>query len=164
MLNKDGLFKKTEDCTSLLRLPNISSQNRVRKRNIMKLERLTDKPILLPNPKNDWEKSAVFNAAAIYSEGKVHLFYRATNIPPTPDYQYVSSIGYAVSDNGIDFKRFDKPLLYPKDPQETRGLEDPRVVKIEDTFYMAYTGFGGRPEIPDDYRIMLAKSKDLKSW
>ena len=40
--------------------------------------------------------------------------------------------------------------------------EDPRIVKIEETFYMMYTGYGGR--FDGDYRISLATSDNLISW
>jgi len=36
----------------------------------MKLTRLTDSPILNPIEKNNWEKAAVFNAAAVYHNEK----------------------------------------------------------------------------------------------
>jgi predicted GH43/DUF377 family glycosyl hydrolase len=47
-------------------------------------------------------------------------------------------------------------------PQEARGPEDPRIVKIEDKFYMNYTGFKG--DNHNDYRICLATSTDLIHW
>lgn len=72
-------------------------------------------------------------------------------------------IGHAVSDNGRDFKRMNDYVLGPiPASQEGRGCEDPRVVKIEDTFYMTYTGYGAR--FPGDYRICMATSQDLMHW
>jgi predicted GH43/DUF377 family glycosyl hydrolase len=46
--------------------------------------------------------------------------------------------------------------------QELRGPEDPRIVKIDGTFYVTYTGYGGR--FDGDYRICLASSKNLIEW
>ena len=72
-------------------------------------------------------------------------------------------LGLAISDDGISFKRGEKPLMGPiAGTFEARGLEDPRVVKIDDVFYMTYTGFGGRYD--GDFRICLATSKDLLNW
>lgn len=154
----------------------IDSQNSLqekvkRETGILKLTRLSDEPIISPDPQIPWKASAVFNTAAIYWNDEFHLIARSTNLPPCyrPDDsgQYISKLGYAVSKDGIHFERFPKPLLEPKNEQETRGLEDPRLVRIEedDAFYMTYVGFGGR--FDGDYRIMLMKSKniaDRNSW
>ena len=39
--------------------------------------------------------------------------------------------------------RFDTPLLFPQSEYESQGLEDPRIVKIEDTYYLTYTAYDG---------------------
>lgn len=130
---------------------------------MIKLERLSNKPVLEPKKENYWQRSAVFNAAAIYYRGLIHLLYRATDLPPHEKYgPYISRIGYAVSTDGINFYRFDKPVMEAVCDQERRGIEDPRIVKIGDTFYMTYTGFGNRFE--GDYRIMIARSRNLITW
>lgn len=130
---------------------------------MIKLNRLTDKPILTPIKGHEWEKEAVFNCSAIYDNGLFHLIYRATDLGPHAKYgKYISRLGYAVSKDGINFMRLDKPVLSNDAAQELRGCEDPRIVKIEDTFYMMYTGFGDR--FKDDYRICLATSKNLIDW
>ncbi|MEZ0537608.1 glycosidase [Caldicellulosiruptoraceae bacterium PP1] len=136
---------------------------------MIKLERLTNEPILEAKNLNNWEKAAVFNAGVIYHQGYVHLFYRASDNgfvldteEPMEEYKFTSSIGYAKSKDGINFERFDKPLLVGDMEQENWGLEDPRITYINDTFYMLYTGFGGRSWL--DIRIMLRESKDLINW
>ena len=43
----------------------------------LSLERFEGNPILSPNDKHRWETKAVFNPAAIYEAGKVHILYRA---------------------------------------------------------------------------------------
>lgn len=117
-----------------------------------------------PNPANHWERAAVFNAAAIYDNGLFHLLYRATDIGPHMRYgRYMNSIGYAVSLDGIHFSRLDRPVMTAGEhPQELRGPEDGRLVKIGDTYHLTYTGFSGRFE--GDYRICRATSKDLITW
>lgn len=128
------------------------------------LERLSDKPILGPDPANAWERAAVFNSAAIYDNGLFHLLYRATDIGSHARFgDYMNSIGYAVSSDGVHFLRLDRPVMAPgANPQETRGCEDPRLVKIGDTFHLVYTGFGNR--FSGDYRICRATSKNLLTW
>jgi len=133
------------------------------KGNMIKLTRLSNQPVLEPNPAHNWEKAAVFNCAAIYDNGLFHLIYRATDITSNEkEGKYINSLGYAVSKDGINFNRLEKPILENNVLQELRGPEDPRIVKIKEIFYMVYTGFGGRFE--EDYRICLATSKNLIAW
>lgn len=130
---------------------------------MIKLERLSTTPILVPREENPWEAGAVFNCAAIYDAGLIHLIYRATDITSNGwKGRYINCLGYAVSRDGIHFERRDQPVLTNDVEQEMRGPEDPRIVKMDDTFYMAYTGYGGR--FNGDFRISLASSKNLVDW
>ena len=129
----------------------------------MTLKRVSDTPILLPDANHAWEASAVFNCAAICENGRVHMVYRATDVASSgKDGPFVSRLGYAVSDDGFHFERHSEPLLTNEGEQEARGLEDPRLVKVDDTFYMMYTGYRGKT--PSDYRICLASSTNLRDW
>lgn len=75
----------------------------------------------------------------------------------------MNCIGHAVSTNGIHFSRLDRPVMAPGAvPQEARGCEDGRLVKIGDTYHLTYTGFGNR--FDGDYRICRATSKSLIAW
>ncbi len=129
----------------------------------IKLKRISNTPLLLPVKENPWEAAAVFNCAAIYANKKIHMIYRATDIASSgKDGPFISRLGYAASDDGIHFERKNTPLLTNEGEQELRGLEDPRIVKIENIFYMMYTGYRGKEA--GDYRICLASSPDLKNW
>jgi predicted GH43/DUF377 family glycosyl hydrolase len=112
-------------------------------------------PILKPNPNNVWEGFKIYNPGAIFAEGKYHLFYRAMNRGE----DWKSSIGYAVSSDGEYFERFDKPILEAETPEEKRGLEDPRITKVDDTYYMAYAAYDGT-----NVRLNIATSLNLKKW
>lgn len=130
---------------------------------MIKLERLSNKPVLIPNSSNKWEAGAVFNCAAIFKDDLVHLIYRATDITSNGSLgKYINSFGFAVSSDGLHFNRLNQPILKNDVEQEARGPEDPRIVKVDDTYHMIYTGFGGR--YPGDYRISYATSKNLISW
>lgn len=136
---------------------------------MFKLKRLQDKPVLLPDPGHDWERAAVFNAAAVYENNHFHLFYRASDNPfflncekPDPARKFTSVIGHAVSKDGIHFVRFEKPVLKPSGENDSWGVEDPRITKIDDTYYMVYTAFGGRDW--DDVRVSMVSSPDLEHW
>ncbi len=129
----------------------------------IKLERIFQHPVLEPQTAHSWEAAAVFNCAAVYHDNRYHLIYRATDIDAGgKDGLFISTLGHAVSNDGLHFERTQTPLLRGEGEQELRGLEDPRIVKIEDTFYMMYTGYRGKS--PGDYRICLASSPDLINW
>jgi beta-1,2-mannobiose phosphorylase / 1,2-beta-oligomannan phosphorylase len=129
----------------------------------MKLSRLSNTPILSPNPENHWEAGAVFNCAAIAENEKTYLIYRATDVSSRgSDGIYYNSLGIAESSDGIHFQREKEPILTPSPGQEARGPEDPRIVKIDGIYQMLYTGYGGR--FPSDWRVCRAESTDLHHW
>lgn len=136
---------------------------------MIKLKRLSNDPVLSPDENHSWEQKAVFNTAAVYKDNLIHLLYRASDNKfalggkkPDPAKKFVSSIGYAVSTNGINFNKMVKPVFKGEVPQEDWGIEDPRITKIDDTYYMLYTGFGGRSW--NDVRICMASSSNLIEW
>ncbi len=125
------------------------------------VERFDGNPILEPEPKHWWESKAVFNPAALYEAGRVHLLYRAIGDTDT------SVLGYASSPDGLHFdERLEKPVYVPREPFEgvrltpsTRpvsydsgyvsgggewgGCEDPRLTRIEDRVFITYVAFDG---------------------
>jgi len=87
------------------------------------LKRYERNPILEPIKGNAWESQAVFNAAAVYGDGLVHIVYRALGS------DNVSRFGYATSVDGFTIKeRFDSPIFHPTNHAEredvrTRALQ-----------------------------------------
>ncbi len=125
---------------------------------MLRLTRACDGPILEPRQDVPWEKDTVFNAGVIHDHGKFHMLYRA--VAHHPGDRNRSSIGYASSVDGIHFDRLDEPVLRSNEvPEETQGVEDPRVIKFGDTYYMTYTAYDLRR-----CQIALASSKDLIHW
>jgi len=114
--------------------------------------RLSDKPLLEPGP--PWSSTGLFNPAAAKYKGETVLLFRAT------DSKMISRIGYADSADGLHFKVRPQPVLQPQAPYEQGGgVEDPRLVRIHDIFYLTYTGYNGK-----DAQLCLATSKDLIHW
>lgn len=110
-------------------------------------------PILSPQG-SGWESAGTFNPAVILHDGKFVMLYRAQDIAGT------SRLGYAESADGIHFMRRPEPLLGPEtDYEKDGGLEDPRLVKIGDTYYLTYTGYNKK-----DAQLCLATSQDLEHW
>jgi beta-1,2-mannobiose phosphorylase / 1,2-beta-oligomannan phosphorylase len=66
------------------------------------------------------------------------LFYRAV------DKSNVSSIGHAIlSSPLVPFKRKTHPVLSPHFEYELSGVEDPRIVKLDNSYILTYTAYDG---------------------
>jgi predicted GH43/DUF377 family glycosyl hydrolase len=114
---------------------------------------LTDAPVISPTG-NGWQSAGTFNPAVIEAKGKIVMLYRAQ------DSQGTSRLAYAESADGIHFTRRDKPVLSPTESYEKDGgVEDPRLVQFDDTYYLTYTGYN-----KTDAQLCLATSKDLIHW
>lgn len=64
------------------------------------------------------------------------------------------------------FERRDELLIAPSEPFDAFGCEDPRVVKLGDTFYITYTAIDGPLENKEqrpNVRIALATTTDFKT-
>ncbi len=110
--------------------------------------------ILLSKTTNSFECEGVLNPAVIKGGDTIHLFYRAV---AKDNY---STIGYCKLSAPMELQsRNETPLLYPQFPYEYQGLEDPRIVKIEGTFYLSYTAYDGINALG-----ALATSTDLVHW
>ncbi|MBC8449142.1 MAG: glycosidase [Chloroflexi bacterium] len=131
----------------------------------MKLERYAVNPVMLPDPASDWECYNVFNPSVICHNGLFHMHYRAQGL------DWVSRIGYAVSEDGVYWNRLRRPVLEPVDGSDSRGVEDPRVVELDGVFYMTYTAYGrefhgqGEPtHLGGGILPMIARSTNLITW
>lgn len=110
--------------------------------------------ILLQKTNNGFENEGVLNPAAIRVGDFVHLFYRAVS---KGNY---SSVGYCKLKNALEvIERSDTAVIFPEFDYESHGIEDPRIVKIEDLYYLTYTAYDGVNALG-----ALATSKDLVVW
>lgn len=110
--------------------------------------------IVLSKTNLGFEIDGVLNPAVIYHDNCIHLFYRAVG-----KHNY-SSVGYCKLKSPLEvIERLDMPVLFPQFDYEQHGVEDPRIVKIEDTFYLSYTAFDGANALG-----ALATSTDLVTW
>ncbi len=107
--------------------------------------------ILLSKTNLDFENEAVLNPAAIRENDSVHIFYRAVRNGNH------STIGYCRLEGPLTVaERWEKPIIVPEFDYESQGVEDPRIVKIDDLYYLTYTAYDGI-----NARGALAISKDL---
>ena len=124
----------------------------------MLLEKYKDNPILSPT-KNKWENKHVFNCGACKYKGKVYLLYRAMGK------DNISRLGLAISKDGYTIhERLPEPIYEPQFEFEKRGVEDPRITKIGNTYYIIYSGFWDVLKGDNRTRIILVKTKDFKKF
>jgi predicted GH43/DUF377 family glycosyl hydrolase len=112
---------------------------------------VTKHGVILNRTDAGFENEGVLNPAVQQEGDSIHLFYRAVS---KGNY---SSIGYSKLKGPLAVEeRFDVPVLFPQMEYESHGIEDPRITKIEDTYYMTYTAYDGVNAMGT-----LALSKDL---
>jgi predicted GH43/DUF377 family glycosyl hydrolase len=113
------------------------------------VKRFTHNPILEPIKSSSCENRCVFNAAAVYYDGLVHIVDRAQGT------DMVSRLGLATSNDGFTIKeRFDTPIFTPIHHAERDGSEDPRLTLIGDECIMAYTAYRNH-DFPVIFQISL---------
>lgn len=118
------------------------------------LTRHPQSPVMYPNPLHQWEAMNVFNCAVTQHNGLFHMLYRAQGV------DFISHIGYAVSEDGLHWNRMSEPVLSPHNGREDyRGVEDPRITQLDGRFYMTYTAYG-----INSYYPMIAQSENLITW
>ena len=113
------------------------------------MERFQGNPILKPTSEHAWETRAVFNAATLYVDGRVHILYRAVGNDG------VSRLGYASSLDGYHIEeRLSSPVFEPANYTEKDGCEDPRLTLQSEQIIMAYTAL--RDRVSNAHQIALA--------
>jgi predicted GH43/DUF377 family glycosyl hydrolase len=126
-----------------------------------KWSRLSRDPILSPRG-SGFESAGTFNPSVIKIGEKYVMLYRAQ------DRNGASSLGYAESDDGVHFGRRPEPVMISEEPYEKGGgVEDPRLQKIGETYYLTYTAYNnvdGAGADKKDAQLCLATSTDLIHW
>jgi beta-1,2-mannosidase len=123
--------------------------------------RVSQTPILSPQG-DGFESAGTFNPTVVKKDGLFVMLYRAQDLKGT------SSLGYATSKDGVHFDRRSTPVLTAQEPYEKGGgVEDPRLQKFGDLYYLTYTGYNnvdGTGPKHLDAQLCLATSKDLIHW
>ena len=112
-----------------------------------------------------WEERNTYNPAAVVRGDKVYLLYRADDRSPDLQWGRTCRIGLAHSEDGVNFTRHEKPVLFPdndrwKQYEWEGGCEDLHIIEGEDgTYYMNYTTWSGKRDT-----MSVATSRDLVHW
>ncbi len=107
--------------------------------------------IIISPTNRAFENNGVLNPGIYQEENTIHILYRAV------EDGNLSTIGYAKTEGPFKIvERLEHPLITRDFDYEKHGVEDPRIVKIEDTYYITYTAYDGINAMG-----ALATSKDL---
>lgn len=110
--------------------------------------------IVLSRSQLKFEQEGVLNPGVIKEADTVHMFYRAVA------FGNYSTIGHCKFTGPLTLlERNNDPVVVPEFDYESHGVEDPRIVKIEDTYYLSYTAYDGINALG-----ALAISKDMVHW
>ena len=108
--------------------------------------------ILLRETSHVFEDDGVLNPAVLKEGNSVHVFYRAVR---KGNY---STIGYCRLEGPLQVaERNETPVLVPQFDYESHGVEDPRIVKIDDLYFLTFTSYDGV-----NASGSLATSSDMK--
>lgn len=100
--------------------------------------------------------NAVFNPAATVFDGKTLMLVRVEHRTGH------SSLAVATSDDGLTNWQIDPDrglAPQPGNPDEDGGIEDPRITKIGDEYFVVYTGYS-----VNGPQVCLATTKDFVNW
>ncbi len=139
-------YKKKKRITRPRNLPEIKKESPI------KLVKPIYNPIISPSF-YPWETKATFNPAAVESNGKIHLLYRAIGDNDSSALGYASTYdGFRIEDRPTYsvYKRYFNYVKYSNFSVDyisgggwSGGCEDPRLSLIDNTLYMLYTAFDG---------------------
>ncbi len=94
--------------------------------------------IVLKKTNLTFENDSVLNPGVYQDENTLHMLYRAVK---KGNY---STVGYCKFNGPLNVvERYDTPIIIPNTIEEIKGVEDPRIVKIDDLFYITYTAYDG---------------------
>jgi predicted GH43/DUF377 family glycosyl hydrolase len=117
------------------------------------LKRYANNPIITGDPSSKWYPKKVYNPTVVKKDNRYYMLFRGVGE------DWISRILLATSDNGVDFKIEPEPVIFPENPWENRGCEDPRMVYIDGKYFTTYTAYDGKTA-----RIAMASSPDLYHW
>jgi beta-1,2-mannobiose phosphorylase / 1,2-beta-oligomannan phosphorylase len=101
-----------------------------------------------------FENDSVLNPAIMQEGTTLHMLYRAVR---NGNY---STVGYCKLEGPLKVvQRNNTPLLIPLSDEASKGVEDPRIVKIDGIYHITYTAYNGINALG-----ALVTSTDLKTF
>ncbi|MFZ4106267.1 pesticidal protein Cry7Aa [Flavobacterium sp.] len=100
--------------------------------------KVTREGIILKKSDLAFENDSVLNPGIFQDGNTIHMLYRAVR---SGNY---STIGYCKLEGPLTVvERNNTPLIIPYSEDASKGIEDPRIVKIDGVYYITYTAYNG---------------------
>jgi hypothetical protein len=123
-------------------------------------------PVFEPGPRNDWDGYSIYPSSILFDGTRYHIWYAGHD-------SVYCRIGYASSDDGITWIKYDDPAttnppysqsdtvmdVGAPDTWDSRWIFAPKVLIKDSTYHMWYAGFNGT-----NVRIGYATSPDGITW
>lgn len=122
-------------------------------------------PVLFPEEiyEND-QRGGCFSGSVIEHEGRLYAFYTAV-VRDAESGLIRSQQCLAWSDDGYQFKKYQKNPIIPESPSGSSDFRDPKVIFHKDRWQMLVGGTSGSAsDMTSHGRIYLYHSKDLTHW
>jgi len=114
-------------------------------------------PVILPGKQRKFEIQKIDNSIFLKKEGNV--LYLKNNTVRISNISHFRKV--ILDSSGLNVLEIEKePVFFPEEDQEECGVEDPRIVKIKEKYYMTYVGVS----IKEGITTSLAVSKNLRNW
>lgn len=113
-------------------------------------------------PDKPYDRGGCWSGTAIVKDGILYLFYASVVRIPGETKQWSQTVSMAYSEDGINFKKYEKnPIIdsYPADG--CPDFRDPAVAFIDGSYYLVMAS--GNPQARKA-RLLLYKSENLTDW
>jgi predicted GH43/DUF377 family glycosyl hydrolase len=117
---------------------------------------------------------ATFNPGITKHDGRYYMLVRAVpegyqKLGPVNEFDdnYTSHLSLWEGSTPSSFKLVNEDAITPDQIFDLYGVEDPRITKVGDTYYICYTSLSiglGHKNAGDGVRIALASTKDFKEF
>lgn len=116
--------------------------------------KVTKHGIILEKTILSFENDSVLNPGVFQEGNTLHMLYRAVR---KGNY---STVGYCKLEGPLKVvQRNNTPLMIPYSEDASKGIEDPRIVKIDGVYYITYTAYNGINALG-----ALVTTNDLKTF
>jgi predicted GH43/DUF377 family glycosyl hydrolase len=125
-------------------------------------------PVLSPGPIGTFDEHGVFPSSVVPKGGKYYLYYIGWNRGEEPPLFY-SSIGLAVSDDGVHFDRYSSAPLLARSEHDPCLVTAPYVFRDQEKWRMLYVSGikwerDTKGKLKSFYHLKYAESCDPFNW
>jgi len=113
-----------------------------------------DNPVLTPGAEGSWDEYGVQQPSVLFDQDRFHMWYHS------PNSSGGFKIGYATSEDGVNWAKYENPVLLMGESGEwdDSRIISPNVIKKDSVYYLFYQGKSAISQFG------YATSNDGKNW